>query len=308
MKKFLISVLSALLVLSLTVPAFAAEPALIGIPDDGTNLSRGIKLLEAAGLLKVDPAAGYTPEVADITGYLYDVEVVPVAGQHPALHAGRLSPPATINGTYAIPYRPGALASDGLIIEKPGRGAATTPTSTSSQPAPRTRTARPSRPSSRPITPSWSPSTSSLTIPEAYFPAFDYDADAEFTVDRRQRGPTIIQLCLRQGRQDRASRWACAARTTTSGTSVQKVLDDEGAGIYIELVEFDAYTLPNEALDQRRNRPQRLPAQGLSSRTTRMPTAMTWPCMGDTLIAPLTLYSKKADTLDALKELVGAAE
>ena len=50
MKKFLISVLSALLVLSLTVPAFAAEPALIGIPDDGTNLSRGIKLLEAAGL------------------------------------------------------------------------------------------------------------------------------------------------------------------------------------------------------------------------------------------------------------------
>ena len=49
MKKFLISVLSALLALSLTVPAFAAEPALIGIPDDGTNLSRGVKLLEAAG-------------------------------------------------------------------------------------------------------------------------------------------------------------------------------------------------------------------------------------------------------------------
>ena len=30
--------------------------------------------------------------------------------------------------------------------------------------------------------------------------------------------------------------------------------------------------------------------------------------LADTLIAPLTLYSKKADSLDALKELVGKAE
>ena len=31
--------------------------------------------------------------------------------------------------------------------------------------------------------------------------------------------------------------------------ATQKVLDDEGANIYIELVEFDAYNLPNEALN-----------------------------------------------------------
>jgi len=86
------------------------------IPSDGTNLSRGIKLLEAAGLITVDPAAGYTPELKDITGYTYNVEVIPqTANTLPQTlddYAG-----ATINGTYAIPA--GFIPSrDGLIIEK----------------------------------------------------------------------------------------------------------------------------------------------------------------------------------------------
>ena len=80
MKKFnkiFALVLTAVLVLSNAGSAFA-ETLQIGIPDDGTNLSRGIKLLETAGLITVDPAAGYTPEIADITGNIYDIEVVPV--------------------------------------------------------------------------------------------------------------------------------------------------------------------------------------------------------------------------------------
>ena len=86
------------------------------IPSDGTNLSRGIKLLEAAGLIVVDPAAGYTPELKDITEFVYNVEVVPqTANTLPQTlddYAG-----ATINGTYAIPT--GLIPSkDGLIIEK----------------------------------------------------------------------------------------------------------------------------------------------------------------------------------------------
>ena len=86
------------------------------IPSDGTNLSRGIKLLEAAGLIAVDPAAGYTPELKDITEFVYNVEVVPqTANTLPQTlndYAG-----ATINGTYAIPT--GLIPSrDGLIIEK----------------------------------------------------------------------------------------------------------------------------------------------------------------------------------------------
>ena len=86
------------------------------IPSDGTNLSRGVKLLESAGLIEVDPAAGYTPEIKDITKLVYNVEIVPqTANTLPQTlndYAG-----ATINGTYAIPT--GLVPSrDGLIIEK----------------------------------------------------------------------------------------------------------------------------------------------------------------------------------------------
>ena len=63
--------IAAILVLSLSASAFA-ETLQIGIPDDGTNLSRGIKLLETAGLITVNPEVGYTPELADITGYIYE--------------------------------------------------------------------------------------------------------------------------------------------------------------------------------------------------------------------------------------------
>ena len=107
--------LAAALVLSLNLTAFA-DSLPIGIPDDGTNLSRGIKLLETAGLITVDPEAGYTPEIADITGYLYDVEVTPVqANTLPSTLADFGA--STINGTYAIPF--GLIPSrDGLIIEK----------------------------------------------------------------------------------------------------------------------------------------------------------------------------------------------
>ena len=88
----------------------------LAIPSDGTNLSRGIKLLEAAGFIEVNPAAGYTPEMKDITKLVYNVEIVPqTANTLPQTlndYAG-----ATINGTYALPA--GFVPSrDGLIIEK----------------------------------------------------------------------------------------------------------------------------------------------------------------------------------------------
>ena len=88
----------------------------LAIPSDGTNLSRGIKLLETAGFIEVNPAAGYTPEMKDITKLVYNVEIVPqTANTLPQTlndYAG-----ATINGTYALPA--GFVPSrDGLIIEK----------------------------------------------------------------------------------------------------------------------------------------------------------------------------------------------
>ncbi|MBR2596086.1 MAG: hypothetical protein IKE06_07185, partial [Solobacterium sp.] len=54
-----------------------AEPVKIGIPDDATNGGRAIKLLETAGLIEVDPAAGWQPELKDVTNYLYNIEIVP---------------------------------------------------------------------------------------------------------------------------------------------------------------------------------------------------------------------------------------
>ena len=119
MNKKLISLIAALLVAVLiagcgTAPA-SSEPVKIGIPDDATNGGRAIKLLESVGLIEVDPAAGWVPELKDVTKYLYNIEIVPAtANTLPATlddFGG-----ATINGTYAIPT--GLIPSkDGLAVE-----------------------------------------------------------------------------------------------------------------------------------------------------------------------------------------------
>ena len=80
MKRTLITLVSVLLLVALvagTVSASAASPVLIGIPDDATNGGRAIKLLESVGLITVDPEAGWVPELKDVTGYLYNIEIVP---------------------------------------------------------------------------------------------------------------------------------------------------------------------------------------------------------------------------------------
>lgn len=89
---------------------------LIGVPNDGTNLSRAIKLLETAGLITVDPAAGFTPEISDVTSYLYNIEISPVSANTLTATLDDYAA-STINGTYAVPY--GLVPSrDALIIEK----------------------------------------------------------------------------------------------------------------------------------------------------------------------------------------------
>ena len=100
--------------------AEGAETLTIGVPNDGTNLSRAIKLLETAGLITVKEEAGYTPEIADITGYLYNITISPVdANTLTATLADYAA--STINGTYAIPF--GLIPSkDALIIEKQAEG------------------------------------------------------------------------------------------------------------------------------------------------------------------------------------------
>lgn len=48
----------------------------VAIPADLTNGGRAIKLLEAAGLVTVDPAKGYVPNKTDITHYNVKIEIV----------------------------------------------------------------------------------------------------------------------------------------------------------------------------------------------------------------------------------------
>ncbi len=50
----------------------------VAVPNDATNEGRALKILEAAGIIKLDPAAGDTPEVTDITEYVKKVKLVEV--------------------------------------------------------------------------------------------------------------------------------------------------------------------------------------------------------------------------------------
>ena len=86
--------------------------------------------------------------------------------------------------------------------------------------------------------------------------------------------------------------------------AVQKILDDEGANIYIELVEFDAYNLPNEALNSGEIDLNAFQHKAYLEKDAGG-NGYDLAVIGDTLIAPLSLYSKQVDSLDALKELAG---
>ena len=86
--------------------------------------------------------------------------------------------------------------------------------------------------------------------------------------------------------------------------AVQKVLDEEDAGIYIQLVEFDAYNLPNEALNAGEIDLNAFQHKAYMNNDAGK-NGYDITAIGDTLIAPLTLYSEKFDSLDALKEAAG---
>ena len=92
-----------------------AEPLKIGVPSDATNQARAITLLETAGLIEVDDAAGFTPELKDVTKYIYNIEIGPAAANTLVSTLDDYGA-STINGTYAVPA--GLVPSrDGLITE-----------------------------------------------------------------------------------------------------------------------------------------------------------------------------------------------
>ncbi len=136
---------------------------------------------------------------------------------------------------------------------------------------------------------------------EAFIPAFEY-ADTEYSNDELlalidgyksdKAGKTVVKVGV------------CGA-SNDHWNACQYVLDQNEANIYIELVEFDAYNLPNEALnsgdiDLNSFQHKAYLAKEVDSQGYEIETIF------DTLMAPLTLYSKQFDSVDALKDAAGA--
>lgn len=279
-----------------TKAAASKEAVKIGIPADATNGGRGLLLLEKAGLIEVNDDAGYTPELKDVTSYLYNIEIVPTQANTLVATLDDFGA-STINGTYAVPA--GLIpAKDGLITEVQEVG--------SDNPFINVivaRTADKDNPDYQTIVKAYQSQLVAEYILEknsgATVPAFNYDQN--YTVDEN----FVKDL---EGYQSDPS----GKKEITLGTCgsaeiwkvVQKVLDDENAGIYIKPVVFDAYNLPNEALNSgeidlnsfqhKAYLQNEIDSQGYDI-----------VAIGDTTSAPLTLYSKKVSSLDELKELAG---
>ena len=295
MKKF--AALFLALVLTLTAASALAESLKIGIPDDGTNLSRGIKLLETAGFIEVDPAAGYTPEIKDVTKYIYDIEIYPVAANTlPSTLTDFAA--STINGTYAIPNNL-IPSRDGLIIEKQSEAGDNPYVNIIAA-----RSADVDNEIYKTIVAAYQTQYVAefllINYNEAFFPAFDYDPN--FTVEE---GWTASVVAYESPKADKTVvRVGVCGANNDQWKAVQQVLDEQNAGIYIELVEFDAYNLPNEALnngDIELNAFQHKAYLNNDSAKNGYDLAV----IGDTLIAPLTLYSKNFDSINAIKEAAG---
>lgn len=73
----------------------------IAVPSDPTNEGRCFKILESAGLLEVDPAAGYVPELKDITANPLKLEFVEVEAANTASLLPDVAA-AFVNGAHAI--------------------------------------------------------------------------------------------------------------------------------------------------------------------------------------------------------------
>ncbi|MCR5089661.1 MAG: hypothetical protein K6C08_09130 [Oscillospiraceae bacterium] len=299
------AILSVLLLVALLTAgssvAFAASPVMIGIPDDATNGGRAIKLLESVGLIEVDPEAGWTPELKDVTAYLYNIEIVPTqANTLPATLYDFGA--ATINGTYAIPT--GLVPSrDGLVIESQADA-----TGDSGNPFINIVAVRSEDKDNEVYKTICDAFQTDLVgqymiakFSEAFIPAFEYK-DTEYSSEELlelidsyksdKKGKTVVTVGVCGASNDH---WKAA----------QYVLDQANAGIYIDLVEFDAYNLPNEALNSGDVDLNSFQHKAYLAKEVASQGYEIEPLF-DTLMAPLTLYSQQFDSVDALKDAAGA--
>lgn len=87
---------------------------LVGVPNDVTNEGRALKLLESAGIIVIDPEAGNSPTINDITEYKVQVKFQEVdANLVPSILPDVAV--AVVNGNYAADA--GLKAADALYME-----------------------------------------------------------------------------------------------------------------------------------------------------------------------------------------------
>ena len=298
MKKIFTIVLISLIAISLFAGGSQEKaPLKIGVPDDATNQARAIKLLETAGLITVDPSVGYSPEIKHVTSYIYNIEIVPTTANTLVSTLDDFGA-STINGTYATAagYVP---SRDAILIETQDEGG--------NNPFVNIIVARSSEkdnPVYKKVVEAYQTELVAEYLlakyKEAYFPAFPYDSttteypnvveDIDSYVSS-PNGKTVVKIGV------------CGAANEYLN-AVQKVLDDRGDNIYIQRVEFDAYNLPNEALNNGDIDLNAFQHKAYLNKEIAQ-CGYKIEAIGDTLIAPLSLYSKKAKSVDELKELAG---
>lgn len=298
MKKIFTIVLISLIAISLFAGGSQEKaPLKIGVPDDATNQARAIKLLETAGLITVDPSVGYSPEIKHVTSYIYNIEIVPTTANTLVSTLDDFGA-STINGTYATAagYVP---SRDAILIETQDEGG--------NNPFVNIIVARSSEkdnPVYKKVVEAYHTELVAEYLlakyKEAYFPAFPYDSttteypnvveDIDSYVSTPE-GKTVVKIGV------------CGAANEYLN-AVQKVLDDRGDNIYIQRVEFDAYNLPNEALNNGDIDLNAFQHKAYLNKEIAQ-CGYKIEAIGDTLIAPISLYSKKAKSVDELKELAG---
>ncbi len=99
------------------------EGTKVGIPNDGTNGGRALLLLEANGLITLDPEAGISATKLDIVDNPLNLEIIDMEAAQLPLSLGDLGI-AVINGNYAM--QNGLTSDDALAIEAADSVAATT--------------------------------------------------------------------------------------------------------------------------------------------------------------------------------------
>ncbi len=284
-----------------SVETVKTETQKIGIPDDATNGGRAIKLLETAGLIEVDPEAGWVPELKDITKYIYDIEIVPTtANTLPSTLEDFAA--STINNTYALPFGLNPV-TDGIVREDQGEAAE------DGEKNPYinvivAQTSEAENPDFKTIVDAYN------TDYVAHFIWAQFEGSTvpawDWTETELSNEEIVDEVLAYKSSSDGKTTYkvgVCGANND-AWNAVQKVLDDENAGIYIDVVQFDAYTIPNEALNSGEidlNSFQHYAY--LNNEIDQLGYELT--VVGETSMAPLTLYSNKYDSIDDLKAAAG---